>query len=146
MITMKVKKAFTMIEMLIVIMLLGVVLAFVAPRIAKYIGQAGAADIKLRFAAVKEALNEYKMEIGVYPTTREGLKALVNNPRPNDDRYKRLADRWPFIKEDRIADKSGNEFEYHCPPEKKGKHKYFELLYLGPTQSETDPDRLEDGI
>ncbi len=146
MIAMKSKNAFTMFEMMIVIMLLGVIMAFVGPRMVKYLGQAGKADIQLRFAAVKEALNEYKMVFGVYPATREGLKALVNNPRPNDDRYKREADRWPFVKENMIADKAGNEFEYRCPPEKKGKYKYYELMYLGPTQSETDPERVDDGM
>ena len=147
MIAMRVKKAFTMVEMLIVIMLLGVVMAFVVPQITKYLGKAGKAKIELRFAEIKQALNEYKMEFGMFPTTKEGLQALVTNPRPNDDRFKRKAHLWPIVAEDKIADDQGNPFEYRCPPEKnKGKFRYFEIIYLGPSQTENDPDRIDDGV
>ena len=146
MIAMKVKKAFTMVEMLIVIMLLGVVMAFVMPRITIYLGQAKKAKIELRFAEIKQALIDYNMEFGMFPTTKEGLRALVTNPRPNDDRFKRKAHLWPIVKEETIADEQGVPFEYHCPVEKnKGKFRNFELIYLGPTQSENDPDRIDDG-
>lgn len=142
--TRRLSPAFTMIELLVVVALIGVIFAFVAPRIARYIGKAGQAEIKFKFAGVKEALQEYRLEFGAYPSTKEGLRALVQNPRPNDDRYRSWK---PFLKEDAIADKAGNEFEYHCPPERfKGKYSQFELIYLGPTQSEDDPDRLDDGI
>jgi general secretion pathway protein G len=138
---------FTLIELIIVISLIGVIFAFIAPRITKYLGQSKQAEIKFKFAGIKEALTEYKMTFDVYPSNREGLRALVENPKPHDERYKRNADKWPFIKEESIMDKAGNEFEYHCPPEKfKGKYKYFELIYLGSTQSEDDPERMDDGV
>ena len=137
----RLSKAFTMLEILVVVALIGVIMAFVAPRIMKYMNQAGKAEIKFKCAGIKEGLNEYRLEFGMFPTTREGLRALVENPRPNDDRFKRSADKWPFVKPDTITDKAGNEFTYHCPAEKfKNKYRYFEILYLGPTQSEDDPE------
>lgn len=137
--------AFTLFELIVVIALIGVIAAFILPRAARWLGQAGKAEVTLKFAAIKEALNEYKYELGVFPTTREGLRALITNPKPGDERYRR-SDRWPYLKEDQLSYK-GNDFMYRCPPEKfKGKYKYYELIYLGPTQSEDDPDRTDDGV
>lgn len=141
------KDGFTMLELIIVIALIGVIFAFIAPRMAKWLGRATEAEVKFKFGGIKEALLEYKQEFGVYPSSKEGLRALVENPRPNDERFKRAANRWPFLKEDSITDKSGNEFIYHCPPEKfKNKYKSFELIYLGATQTEGDPDSQDDGL
>ena len=133
-----------MIEMLIVLALLGVVLAFVAPRIGKYLGKSQEAEMKFKFAGIKEALNEYRMEFGAYPDSRQGLRALVENPLPNNERYARAASKWPFLKEENITDKAGNEIIYNCPPERfKNKYKQFELIY---EKSENDPDAFDDGF
>jgi general secretion pathway protein G len=138
---------FSMMEMIVVIGLIGAILAYIGPKIAQYITKSEDAQIKLKMSGIKEALQEYRMEFGAYPTSREGLRALVENPRPNDERYKRAANKWPFLKEDQIADKAGNDFMYSCPPERfKGKYKQFEIVHLGPTQSEDDPERKDDGI
>lgn len=140
--------AFTMIEMLVVVGLIGMIFAFVAPKIVRMLRQSDEQTIKFKFNGIKSALNEYKLEFGTYPSTKEGLKALVSNPRPNDDRFKRYYDaKGGFLKEADIADKQEVEFTYHCPPEKfKGKYRYFEIIYLGPSQSEDDPERLDDGV
>lgn len=141
------KRGFTLIELLIAFALIGVLFAAIGPRIVKFMRQSGQAEIKFKLAAIKEALNEYKMEFGAYPTSREGLRALVENPRPNEDRFKRAANKWPFLKDEQITDKQGNEFAYNCPPElHKDMYNSFEILYLGPTQSESDPEAVHDGI
>jgi len=140
------KQAFTLFEILAVLMLVGVLAAFVLPRVTKYLRQAGQAEVKLKFATIKEGLSDYKFTFGVYPTSREGLRALVTNPRPNVEVFRRNADKWPIVKEKDITDKAGNELLYHCPPERyKDKYRYYEILYLGPTQSETDAEALDDG-
>jgi len=143
----RLRQAFTMLEMLAVIALLAVLMWFIFPRITKWLGKSEEAKVKLQFANIKEALSEYRLEFGTYPSTKEGLKALIQNPRPNDEKYKRAANKWPFLNEDNVADSQGNEFGYSSPPEKnKGKYRYFELIYLGKTQQEDDPDRIDDGI
>ena len=141
------KQAFTMIEMLVVIALIGGLVAFMAPRFAKYMRKAGETEIKYKLVNIKDALGEYRLQFGAFPTEREGLRALVENPRPNDETYKRYFARENFLQADQLADKQGNEFIYHIPPQKfKGKYKQFEVLYLGPSGSEDDPDAQETGI
>ncbi len=133
-----------MIELLVVAGLIMFLFAIIGPRIAKYLGRTEEAKIKIKIAGVKEALQEYRMELSSYPSTKEGLKALVQNPRPNDERFKKVADRWPFIKEEETLDNQGNEFIYHCPPEKfKNKYKQFEIIWESPE----DPDKVvDDGV
>lgn len=141
------KQAFTMLEMLVVVSLIGFLFAFIAPRIANYMRKAGQTEIKFKLAGAKEALQQYRMQFGAYPTEKEGLRALVENPRPNDETYKRFFARENFIQPDQLADKQGNEFIYHNPPQKyKNKFKQFEIIYPGPSGSEDDPEAMEDGI
>ncbi len=140
------KQAFTLIEMLMVVGLIVLVFGLLGPKIAGLLGKKDKAAMQFKMVAIQEALNEYRMEFGAYPSTREGLHALVENPRPNDPRYQAAAGRWPFAKEDGITDQAGNEIIYHCPPEEfKNKYKTYELIYLGTTQAEDAPDRLDAG-
>jgi len=76
------KKGFTLIELLIVIAILGLLAALVVPNI---IGQGERAKEKLvciQEKSLKNALDSFKVTEGVYPTTEEGLKALIKNPNP----------------------------------------------------------------
>lgn len=123
-----------MLELLVVIALIGVLAAFLIPRATQWMGKVGESQITFQFTTLKEALTEYRLDFDMYPTTKEGLQALVSNPRPNDDRFKRLAHKWPRVAPDVIADKQGNPLIYHCPPEVfKGKYKQFEIIYEGAT-------------
>ncbi len=123
---------FTLIEMLFVITIIAFIFAFLGPRLVRQIGQTEQKKVALQVGNIKEALLSYRVALGTYPTTKEGLKALVENPRPNDDRYRRVADQWPFIQEDETKDSSGIEFIYHCPVEKyRDKYKQFEIIWVG---------------
>ena len=76
------KKAFTLIEIMIVIVILGLLATLVVPNI---IGQGEQAKQKLvcvQMKSLKDALDNFKIQAGNYPTTEEGLKALVQNPNP----------------------------------------------------------------
>ena len=76
------KKGFTLIELLIVIAILGLLAALVVPNV---IGQGEEAKRKLvciQQKALKDALDSFKITMGTYPTTEEGLKALIQNPNP----------------------------------------------------------------
>jgi general secretion pathway protein G len=123
---------FTLIEILIVITIIAFLFAFLGPKIVRYLGQTEEKKVQLMVGSLREALINYKLVFGSYPTTKEGLKALVENLHPNDDRYRREADKWPFAREDEIKDPSGIDFIYHCPPEKyKNKYKQFEIIWIG---------------
>ena len=141
------RNAFTLLEMMVVLALIGIILAYVGPRVTGYLRQAGKTQIKFKIERIKEALVDYKLTFGVFPTTREGLRALVTNPRPKVEVFKQNADKWPILKQEEIADKVGNEFIYHCPPERyKNQYRSYELIYLGPTQIEGDPESYVDGV
>ena len=80
------RSGFTLIEIMVVIIILGLLASLVVPNI---IGQGERAKEKLvcvQMKSLKDALDSFKLEEGVYPTTAEGLKALVTNP--DAKRYK----------------------------------------------------------
>jgi general secretion pathway protein G len=76
------KKGFTLLELMIVIIILGLIASLVLPNI---LGQGERAKEKLvciQMKNLKNALDSFKLEEGSYPTTEEGLKALIQNPNP----------------------------------------------------------------
>ncbi len=80
------RKSFTLIEIMIVVLILGLLAALVVPNV---IGQGEKAKQKLvcvQMKSLKDALDNFKIQEGTYPTTQEGLKALIQNPNP--DKYK----------------------------------------------------------
>lgn len=141
----RLNQAFTMIEMLVVIFIIGIIMALVVPNVAKYWRQAGETQVKLKVANIQAALAAYRMEFGTYPSSREGLMALVENPRPNDEQYKRAerAKKWPFVVggEDGIEDSKHVPFIYNCPSEKyRDKYREYEILWIG-SGTEDDPEK-----
>jgi general secretion pathway protein G len=80
------KKGFSLIEIMIVIIILGLLAGLVLP---KLMGQADKAKKKIvcvQMNALKDALKSFKLDNGTFPTTEEGLEALISNP--DDNRYK----------------------------------------------------------
>ncbi|WP_457592276.1 type II secretion system major pseudopilin GspG [Hydrogenimonas sp.] len=76
------RKAFSLLELMIVIVILGLLSALVLPNL---IGKAESAKRKLvciQMKNIQEALKSFKFDNGVYPTTEEGLEALLKNPDP----------------------------------------------------------------
>ncbi|MRJ07260.1 MAG: type II secretion system protein GspG [Epsilonproteobacteria bacterium] len=76
------RKGFSLLELMIVIIILGLIAGLVVPNI---IGQGERAKEKLvciQMKNLKNALDSFKVEEGNYPTTQEGLKALIENPNP----------------------------------------------------------------
>jgi general secretion pathway protein G len=79
------RKAFSLIELLVVILILGLLVGLVAPKV---IGQGAEAQRKLactQMGSIKQALKMFKLDNGTYPETDEGLEALVANP--DADKY-----------------------------------------------------------
>ena len=79
------KKAFSLIELLVVILILGLLVGLVAPQV---IGQGAEAQRKLactQMSSIKQALKMFKLDNGSYPETDEGIEALVANP--DADKY-----------------------------------------------------------
>jgi general secretion pathway protein G len=91
------RRAFTLIELLVVIVILGILAAIVVPRITGRVDQAKVEATKVQMKAIKDALEQYKLDNGFYPTTEQGLKALVEKPNtpPVPTRWREYLDKVP---------------------------------------------------
>jgi general secretion pathway protein G len=73
-------QGFTLIEVMVVVVILGILAAIVVPKIMSRPEQARMVKVKQDILAIQSALNLYKLDNGVYPTTDQGLDALVKKP------------------------------------------------------------------
>jgi len=146
-IRMRNNQAFSMMEIMVVIFIIGLLAATLGPRVVKWMSAGEKTAVKLKLSNIKNALNEYRMALGEFPSSREGLRALIENPKPNDERYRRINSQWPFLEGgDESLTQGGVEFEYNRPPVKfKNKYKFYEVIYPGQSGSEDDPDMQEVG-
>lgn len=112
---------FTLLELLVVIVILGLLAAYVAPRYFSQVGKSEAAVARAQIEAFEKALDQFRLDVGRYPTTQEGLGALVS--RPPD------AAKWsgPYLKKAAPNDPWGRPYIYRSPGGKGD----FELLSLG---------------
>jgi len=120
------KKAFSLIELLVVILILGLLVGLVAPKV---IGQGTQAQIKLtctQMGSIKEALKMFKLDNGKYPDTDEGIEALISNP--DAEKYPNYSGS-PYL-EKIPKDPWGKPFTYI----KTGKD--FKIISLGPDRAE----------
>src|SRR5271154_2747257 len=71
---------FTLIEMLVVITIIGIIMALVAPRVLNYLAESKGKAAQIQIASFGSALDLYYLDVGNYPTSSEGLAALVQRP------------------------------------------------------------------
>ncbi len=71
---------FTLIELMVVIVILGILAGLVVPRLMDEPQKARVVKAKMQIESISMALNRYKMDNGFYPTTEQGLQALVDKP------------------------------------------------------------------
>jgi general secretion pathway protein G len=128
------RKAFTLIELLVVIVILGILAAIVVPRITGRVDQAKIEATKVQMKAIKDALEQYKLDNGFYPTTEQGLKALVekSNTPPVPTRWRQYLDKVP-------KDAWDHDFIYVSP----GVNRPFELRSMGPDGKEGTEDDID---
>ncbi len=74
------QKGFTLIELLIVMIILGLLAALVAPKMFQKVGSSKQKATKAQIAMLGTALDAFRLDVGRYPTTEEGLDALQKNP------------------------------------------------------------------
>jgi general secretion pathway protein G len=107
------QKGFTLIEILVVVIIIGVLAAMVIPQFAGRSEQARKAAAKTQIDSLfSSALDMYEADNGSYPTTDQGLQALRVEPtgEPAPKNWK-----GPYLKKDVPVDPWGNAYNYVCP-------------------------------
>lgn len=116
--------AFTLVEMLLVLVIIGTLAAIVVPKLAGRSEQARTTAAQSQIAAFGTALDAFEVDNGYYPKGKDGLRDLVQTPRD--------AQSWkgPYLKSEIPADPWGNAYIYECP----GKHNAagYDLSSAGP--------------
>lgn len=118
---------FTLIELLVVLVILGLLAAFAAPQVLKYLGSAKIDAAKAQVQNIASILDLYRLEVGRYPDGADGLDALLEAPAD--------APRWngPYVKKrDALIDPWGQIYSYRIP----GEHGEYDLYSLGADQAE----------
>ena len=107
-------RGFTLIELMVVIIILGVLAMWVAPKIMGRPGEARQVKALLDIQNLETALKLYKLDTGVYPTTEQSLQALVEKPETGN-----VPKKWKdggYLEKSRVPkDPWGNEFIYLSP-------------------------------
>lgn len=120
--TLRCRSGITLIELMVVMVILGLLAALVAPRM---FGKVEKAKQKAAYAQIElfgTALDSYRLDVGSYPTTAEGLEALITMPSG--------VETWdgPYLKKSEIPrDPWGNEYHYESP----GTHGEYDLFSYG---------------
>ncbi|HWM40796.1 MAG TPA: type II secretion system major pseudopilin GspG [Burkholderiales bacterium] len=114
-------KGFTLLELLVVVVIIGLLAGFVAPRYFSQVGKSEVATAKAQIDALEKALDQYRLDIGRYPSNELGLKALVEKPASEP--------KWngPYLKKAVPLDPWGKAYLYKVPGEKWE----FDLVSLG---------------
>lgn len=114
-------RGFTLLELLVVILIIGLLTGIVAPRFLNQISRSEVTTAKAQIDAFDKALQSYRIDMGRYPTTSEGLQSLINTP--NDPRW-----RGPYLKDSIPLDPWGEPYHYSFP---STKGKDYDLMSTG---------------
>jgi len=115
-------RGFTLLELLVVLVILGLLASLVGPQVLKQVGGSKRKAAALQIAEFGTALDLFNLETGRYPTTQEGLQALIE--KPGNVRF------WngPYLKKSLIrVDPWGADYVYRAPGERGD----YDLYSLG---------------
>jgi len=130
-------KGFSLIELLVVLAILGLLAGLVGPRVMNFLGGSKSKTAKLQIEEFGGALDLYRLEVGRYPNTSEGLEALVSQPSG--------ATNWngPYLKKSQIPkDPWGNDFQYRSP----GEQGEYDIVSLGSDNAEGGDGERQDMV
>jgi general secretion pathway protein G len=114
-------RGFTLLELLVVIVIIGLLAGLVAPRYFDQVSKSNTKITRAQIDSLEKALDQYRLDVGAYPTTDQGLAAL--NTRPQN------LDRWagPYLKKAVPLDPWGARYAYKSP----GDHGDYDLMSFG---------------
>jgi general secretion pathway protein G len=119
-------RGFTLIELMVVIVILGILAGLIIPRIMGRPEEAKQLKAKMQIESLETALKLYKLDNGMYPDTEQGLQALVEQPETGT-----IPKKWRkngYLEKGRLPkDPWGNEFIYLSP----GAHGEYDIISYG---------------
>ena len=118
----KTESGFTLLELLVVLGIIAMLAGIVGPQVMKHMGESKTKAAKVQIEDLAATLDMYKLDLGSYPASEEGLRALIESPEG--------AKRWngPYLSKSKIPlDPWQKEYHYVSP----GEHGKFDLFSLG---------------
>lgn len=116
------RAGFTLVEMLVVLVIIGLIMGLVGPRVLNYLTDAREKTARLQIESFSNALDLFYIDAGRYPTSAEGLGALAQRP-PGVDVWN-----GPYVKGGTVPkDPWGNAYVYRSP----GQHGNYDIVSLG---------------
>ncbi len=116
------QKGFTLLELLVVLGIIALLAGIVGPQVMKHMGASKTKAARVQVEDLSAALDMYKLDVGRYPTTEQGLSALVEKP---DD-----GKRWngPYLRKSKVPQDPWMEAYHYSSP---GEHGKFDLYSFG---------------
>ncbi len=127
-------KGFTLVELMLVLVILGTLVALVGPRLTGKTEKANITSARTQISMLEEALDFFEIDNGGYPQEGDGLEALMVQPSN--------ANNWdgPYLKKDIPLDPWGNAFIYEFPGRLNPDG--FDLYSMGPNGQDGDDDDI----
>ena len=128
---------FTLIELMLVLVILATLAAIVLPKFTGRSQQAKITSAKTQISQFEVALDAFEIDLGRYPTTAEGLRALVEKPTSDSDGWQQ-----PYLKRDIPQDPWGNEYQYRYPGQYN--ENGYDLYSVGPDHKMGGDDDIKN--
>jgi general secretion pathway protein G len=115
------QRGFTLLELLVVMVIIGLLAGYVGPKLFGQIGKSEVKATRAQIDGLSKALDQYRIDVGRYPATEQGLDALVHAPAGET--------KWagPYLAKAIPKDPWGNEYRYASP----GEHGEYDLQSYG---------------